>query len=114
LWRWTSSPGHQSPEGAALARALVEYLGGLNCRGHDDHPLRRRVDAARRHYQVAGLAARIRAFRAGEAPLDRLSRLMDYRLIAAPPGAPCPRDALRVCRLLDLDEEWMKIFEENS
>ena len=50
------------------------------------------------------------AFRAGEAPLDRLSRLMDYRLIAAPPGAPCPRDALRVCRLLDLDEEWMKIF----
>ena len=72
-------------------------------------------DAARRHYQVAGLAALdTAAFRAGEAPLDRLSRLMDYRLLAAPPGAPCPRDALRVCRLLDLDEEWMKIFEENS
>ena len=102
-------------EGAALARALVEYLGGLNCVAMMTTHYDGVSDAARRHYQVAGLAALdTAAFRAGEAPLDRLSRLMDYRLIAAPPGAPCPRDALRVCRLLDLDEEWMKIFEENS
>ncbi|MBS6283757.1 MAG: DNA mismatch repair protein MutS [Oscillospiraceae bacterium] len=107
--------GTNPREGAALARALVEYLGGLNCVAMMTTHYDGVSDAARRHYQVAGLAALdTAAFRAGEAPLDRLSRLMDYRLLAAPPGAPCPRDALRVCRLLDLDEEWMKIFEENS
>ena len=72
-------------------------------------------DAARRHYQVAGLAALdTAAFRPGEAPLDRLSRLMDYRLIPALPGAPCPRDALRVCGLLELEPELMEIFQKNS
>ena len=107
--------GTNPREGAALARALVEYLGGLNCVAMMTTHYDGVSDAARRHYQVAGLAALdTAAFQAGEAPLDRLSRLMDYRLIAAPPGAPCPRDALRVCRLLDLDEELMKIFEENS
>ena len=54
------------------------------------------------------------AIKQGEAPLDRLSRLMDYRLISTPPDAPCPRDALRVCRLMDLEPERMKIFLENS
>ena len=29
----------------------------------------------------------------------------------APPGAPCPRDALRVCRLLKLDDALMDLFQ---
>ena len=62
----------------ALARALVEYLGGLNCVAMMTTHYDGVSDAARRHYQVAGLAALdTAAFRAGEAPLDRLSRLMD-------------------------------------
>ena len=102
-------------EGAALARALVEYLGRLNCVAllttHYDGV----SDAARRHYRVAGLGALdTAAIRKDEAPLDRLSRLMDYHLIESEPGEPCPRDALRVCRLLDLEPDLMEIFSKNS
>ena len=61
--------------------------------------------------RMAHIAA---AIRKGEAPLDRLSRLMDYHLVEAEPGEPCPRDALRVCRLLDLEPELMEIFSKNS
>ena len=72
-------------------------------------------DAARRHYRVAGLGALdTAAIRKDEAPLDRLSRLMDYHLIESEPGEPCPRDALRVCRLLDLEPDLMEIFSKNS
>ena len=107
--------GTNPREGAALARALVEYLGTLDCVAMMTTHYDGVSDAAQRHYQVAGLAALdTAAFHAGEAPLDRLSRLMDYRLVAAPPGAPCPRDALRVCRLLDLEPALMKYFSENS
>ena len=107
--------GTNPREGAALARALVEYLGRLNCVAllttHYDGV----SDAARRHYRVAGLGALdTAAIRKDEAPLDRLSRLMDYHLIETVPGEPCPRDALRVCRLLDLDPELMEIFSKNS
>ena len=110
--RWESGSYPDVTTLVALARALVEYLGGLNCVAMMTTHYDGVSDAARRHYQVAGLAALdTAAFRAGE--VNRI-RLIDYRLLAAPPGAPCPRDALRVCRLLDLDEEWMKIFEENS
>lgn len=107
--------GTNPREGAALARALVEYLGRLNCVAllttHYDGV----SDAARRHYRVAGLGALdTAAIRKDEAPLDRLSRLMDYHLIESEPGEPCPRDALRVCRLLDLEPDLMEIFSKNS
>ena len=107
--------GTNPREGAALARALVEYLGKLDCVALLSTHYDGVSDAARRHYRVAGLGALdTAAIRKDEHPLDRLSRLMDYHLIEAAPGEPCPRDALRVCRLLDLDPELMKIFSENS
>ena len=37
--------------------------------------------------------------------------VLDYRLLPAPPGAPCPRDALRVCRLLKLDDALMGLVQ---
>lgn len=101
--------GTNPREGAALARALTERLGreDLCCIAllttHYDGV----SDAAGRHYQVAGLK---------EAPrggLADLPQMMDYRLLPAPPGAPCPRDALKVCRLLDLEEELVELFSEN-
>ena len=48
---------------------------------------------------------RLRSFR------KRIARRMDYRLLPASPGAPCPRDALRVCRLLKLDDALMELFQ---
>ena len=106
--------GTNPREGAALARALAEYLGRLNCVALMTTHYDGVSDAARRHYRVAGLGALdTAAIRKGEAPLDRLSRLMDYRLVEAGPGEPCPRDALRVCRLLELEPELMELFSKN-
>lgn len=107
--------GTNPREGAALAKSLVEYLGSLHCMALMTTHYDGVSDAARRHYRVAGLGALdTAAMEKGEAPLDRLSRLMDYHLVETEIGEPCPRDALRVCRLLDLDAELMKIFSENS
>jgi len=72
-------------------------------------------EAAAAHYQVTGLCdLPAEDCPAGENPLSRLARMMDYRLIPAPPGAPCPRDALRVCRLLDLEPKLLEIFSQNN
>ncbi len=92
--------GTNPAEGAALARALVRYLNELNCVAllttHYDGV----APAAARHYQVAGL--------------DESGKRMDHSLILAPPDAPCPRDALKVCRLLNLDQNLLNCFEESN
>ena len=102
--------GTNPQEGAALARALVHYLGGLDCVAllttHYDGV----SDAAGAQYQVAGLVRELEGDE-GDDPRRRIARRMDYRLISTPPGAPCPRDALRVCRLLNLAPELMELFQ---
>ena len=102
--------GTNPQEGAALARALGRYLGELDCMAllttHYDGV----SDVAGAHYQVAGLVRDIENDE-GEDPRRRIARRMDYRLLSAPPGAPCPRDALRVCRLLNLDPALMELFQ---
>ncbi len=103
--------GTNPQEGAALAKALVRHLGGLDCTAllttHYDGV----SDAATAHYQVAGLVREHHGDE-GDDPRERIARRMDYRLLPAPPGAPCPRDALRVCRLLDLDPALLELFSE--
>ena len=102
--------GTNPQEGAALARALVRYLGGLDCTAllttHYDGV----SDAAGAQYQVAGLVRELEGDEADD-PRRRIARRMDYRLISTPPGAPCPRDALRVCRLLNLAPELIGLFQ---
>ena len=104
--------GTNPQEGAALARALAAHLNGLDCVAllttHYDGV----AAAAGRHYQVAGLSTLEETARAGDL-LSRLPALMDYRLLPAPPDAPCPKDALRVCRLLGLSGAVLDLFEEN-
>ena len=46
-------------------------------------------DVAGAHYQVAGLVRDIQGDE-GDDPRKRIARRMDYRLLPAPPGAPCP------------------------
>lgn len=91
--------GTNPREGAALARALVKYLDALPCVALLSTHYDGVAPAARRHYQVAGL--------------DEGARKMDYRLIPAAPDAPCPRDAMKVCRLLGLEEKLLRHLEEN-
>lgn len=106
--------GTNPREGAALARTLTEYLGGLNCIAvlttHYDGV----SAAAGAHYQVVGLSGLGDDVSLnGEDPLSHLSRLMDYRLRAVKLEDPCPQDALRVCRLLNLDDSLMTIISKN-
>lgn len=107
--------GTNPREGGALARALAEYLCTLPCiclmTTHYDGV----SEAAAAHYQVTGLRdLPPEDCPEGEDPLARLGRMMDYRLQSAPVGAPCPQDALRVCRLLDLEPRLLKIFSQNN
>lgn len=92
--------GTNPREGAMLARSLVNCLNTLDCVAVMTTHYDGVASAARRHYQVAGL--------------DEIARRMDYRLIPAAPDAPCPKDALKICRLLGLDETLMGFFEEND
>lgn len=92
--------GTNPREGASLARALVVHLNHLNCIALMTTHYDGVADAAKRHYQVAGL--------------DEQARKIDYRLVLSPPDAPCPQDAIKVCRLLDLDEELLAVFEKNN
>lgn len=102
--------GTNPQEGAALARALVRYLGTLDCVALMTTHYDGVSDVAGAHYQVAGLVREICGDE-GDDPRSRIARRMDYRLQSAPPGAPCPRDALRVCRLLDLEPALMELFQ---
>lgn len=102
--------GTNPQEGAALARALVRYLGTLDCVALMTTHYDGVSDVAGAHYQVAGLVREIEGDE-GEDPRRRIARRMDYRLLSAPPGAPCPRDALRVCRLLKLDPALTALFQ---
>lgn len=102
--------GTNPQEGAALARALVRYLGGLDCVSvlttHYDGV----SDAADAQYQVAGLVRELEGDEDDD-PRRRIARRMDYHLMRTPPGAPCPRDALRVCRLLNLAPELTELLQ---
>ena len=102
--------GTNPQEGAALARALVRYLGTLDCVALMTTHYDGVSDVAGSHYQVAGLVRDIQGDE-GDDPRKRIARRMDYHLLPAPPGAPCPRDALRVCRLLKLDDTLMDLFQ---
>ena len=105
--------GTNPQEGAALARTLVRYLNGLRCTALMTTHYDGVSDAAAAHYQVAGLVRTVDGDE-GDDPRRRIARRMDYRLQPAPPGAPCPRDALRVCRLLKLDPELLALFSEEG
>lgn len=83
-----------------MARALVKYLNGLNCVAMLSTHYDGVAQAAGRHYQVAGL--------------DEQTQKMDYRLVLTAPDAPCPQDALKVCRLLGLSEDLMTAFQGKS
>jgi hypothetical protein len=102
--------GTNPQEGAALARALVRYLGGLDCVALMTTHYDGVSDAAGAQYQVAGLVREIDGDQ-NDDPRRRIARRMDYRLISTPPGAPCPRDAMRVCRLLNLAPELIELLQ---
>lgn len=105
--------GTNPREGAVLAGALVRHLGSLPCVAMLTTHYDGVAAAARRHYQVAGLSGLSKEEGAGAEALKELPLLMDYRLVPAPSDAPCPKDAMKVCRLLGLEEKLMAGLTEN-
>ena len=104
--------GTNAAEGAAIARGVVRYLADKNAvtllATHYDGA----AAFAARHYQVRGLRSMGENLPAGgEDALRNIENAMDYGLIPVGPEAPCPRDALRICRVLGLPEEIMKDIE---
>ena len=81
--------GTNPQEGAALARALVRYLGTLDCVALMTTHYDGVSDVAGAHYQVAGLVRDIQGDE-GDDPRKRIARRMDYHLLPARRGAPAP------------------------
>ena len=111
--------GTNPHEGAAIVRAVTEYLNRQNAISvlatHYDHV----ADAATAHYQVAGLkdldwdalGQEIRHL-PGEDGAARIVRYMNYGLYPVHDQLDCPRDALHICRLLGMPAEIVESAEK--
>ncbi len=111
--------GTNPEEGAALVRAVCRYLNEKSSISllvtHFDHV----AEYGKVHYQVAGLkdmdlnqvSHEIAA--AGE---DRgvsvIAAHMNYGIFRVEEEADCPKDAFRICRLLGLQDEIMKLLDD--
>ena len=100
--------GTNAQEGAAIARGVVKYLSDKNAvtllATHYDGT----AEYAARHYQVKGLRRLEDEGAVSGTERDGLRRIetaMDYGLIPVEPGTECPRDALRICRILGMKPE---------
>lgn len=93
-------------EGAAIVRAAAAHFNQSGCvcliSTHYDGVTSDNM----KHYQVAGLDASAQAVKAAF-----IGDYMDYRLIEASADTPPARDALRICRMLELDEELLSKIE---
>ncbi|MBQ4425298.1 MAG: hypothetical protein II882_06145 [Lachnospiraceae bacterium] len=107
--------GTNAQEGAAIARGVVRYLSDKKAvtllATHYDGT----AQLAARHYQVRGLRNLPEGEHGGGTETDRLRRIeqaMDYGLIPVENEADCPRDALRICEMLGMEEEILKAIRE--
>ena len=109
--------GTNAEEGEAIARAAVGFLAKQNAvtlfTTHYDGT----AAFAVRHYQVKGLK-KLEGLPEGPASGTETDRLrlieqaMDYGLNHVEAGTKCPRDAIRISRLLGLPEEILKEAEK--
>ena len=78
-----------------------------------------------KHYQVKGLGSdgdgqkadqlsEGKPHHGGQDALRRIGNAMDYGLIEVQPGTECPRDAVRICRMLGLPKEILDELELNE
>ncbi|MBR6825678.1 MAG: hypothetical protein IKM59_03935 [Oscillospiraceae bacterium] len=112
--------GTNPDEGAALVQGLTEYLSSLPVMAVLATHYDKVAQKASAHYQVVGLrnaqgeelAARLRGLD-GTGSLKLLQQYMNYGLYPVWDARDCPRDALRICRLLGLDDEILSLVEKN-
>jgi dsDNA-specific endonuclease/ATPase MutS2 len=112
--------GTNPDEGAALVQGLTEYLDGLPVMAVLSTHYDKVAQKASAHYQVVGLrnaseeelSARLRNLD-GAGSLKLLQQYMNYGLYPVWDAGDCPKDALRICRLLGLEEEILSLVENN-
>lgn len=107
--------GTNPHEGAALVRAAVRYF---NNSGHSIALITTHFDdvarCAEKHYQVAGLKnADVTCLAAAlNENKGALERFMDYGLYQVSREENPPRDALTICRALNVPEGFMRLVED--
>ncbi|MBQ2865409.1 MAG: hypothetical protein IJE90_02685 [Clostridia bacterium] len=112
--------GTNPDEGAAIVKAATKWLQGRESytilSTHYDGV----AEHAGAHYQVIGLKnidfASLKSELAcveAEKSADRIAEHMDYGLYKVLEKQDCPRDALNICRLLDLEPEIVELAEKN-
>jgi len=105
--------GTNPEEGASIVRAVASYLSDAASVSvmttHYDNV----VTLDFKHYQVVGLRnADIDEIRKeGRVDIGRIAKYMDYTLILADAGMAPPRDALNICRLIELDSDVLDRIE---
>ena len=112
--------GTNPDEGAALVQGLTEYLNALPVMAVLATHYDKVAQKASAHYQVVGLknahgeelADRLRGLD-GAGSLKLLQQYMNYGLYPVCDARDCPKDALRICRLLGLDEKILSLVEKN-
>ena len=112
--------GTNPDEGAAIVKAATKWLQGKESytilSTHYDGV----AEHAGSHYQVIGLKnidfASLKTELScieTERSADRIAEHMDYGLYKVLEKQDCPRDALNICRLLDLEPEIVELAEKN-
>ena len=111
--------GTNPDEGAAIVQAVTKYLNRQNAvtvlATHYD----RVAQWGSAHYQVIGLKELdLDALRkelvghSGNAGVELISRHMNYGLYRVEDAQDCPRDAVNICRLLDMKDEILQGIDE--
>jgi len=105
--------GTNPDEGASIVRAVASYLSDANAISVMTTHYDQVVIPKFKHYQVVGLRfADIDKIRKqGGANIQKISKYMDYTLIPSDEKALPPRDALNICRLIELDPDVLDKIE---
>ncbi|MCL1995193.1 MAG: hypothetical protein FWG63_03215 [Defluviitaleaceae bacterium] len=110
--------GTNPKEGAGIVNAIATFLSAQNAISimttHYDGVVQPNFG----HYQVAGLTAfsanGIEQFREkAKTGLDFITEHMDYSLVQVNHNTEIPKDAVNICRIIELDEEVLKLIEGN-
>lgn len=111
--------GTNPAEGSRLTKVLVEYLNKFSSIAilatHYDGPAK----YAKLHYQVTGLKnVDFEAFRKLDTKEDnflkQINSLMDYTLEKVDNNAEVPKDALKICSLIGIDEEIIELTKKEE
>ena len=110
--------GTNPDEGAAIVRAVTEYLNTQNAvtvlATHYDNVASR----ANAHYQVVGLknldveALRAQLVDSEDGSIELIDRHMNYGLYRVLESRDCPQDALTICRLLGMNRNIMETADK--